>query len=71
MTEHQGKRIYTIKVPDMNCQHCQEKITAALQQMPEIRSLSIDLTSREVLVESALDREVIVQRIKQEGYRPQ
>jgi len=65
------KTIQTIKVPDMTCQHCKMKITQILQQMPEIQSVSIDLDSKEVAVESALDRQVIVDRIKQEGYQPQ
>jgi uncharacterized membrane protein YraQ (UPF0718 family)/copper chaperone CopZ len=69
--EHGDKTVYTIKVPDMNCQHCQLKITAALQQMPGVRSVSIDLNRREVAVESTLNKQTIWDRIKQEGYRPQ
>jgi len=62
---------YTIKIPDMTCQHCQMKITGALEEMPGISSISIDLNSRELAVESSLERREIIHRIQQEGYRPQ
>ncbi len=69
MTE--DKKVQTIKVPDMSCQHCKNKITDALRQMPGIQSVSIDLNTREVTVESVLDRQLILDRIKQAGYQPQ
>jgi uncharacterized membrane protein YraQ (UPF0718 family)/copper chaperone CopZ len=63
--------LHTIKVPDMTCQHCKMTITDALTEMPGIRSVSIDLNTREVSVEAALDRQAIVDRIRQKGYKPQ
>jgi uncharacterized protein len=67
----EGRTIHTIKVPDMTCRHCQMKISNALQEIPEIKSVSIDLGKQEVSVESSLLRETIVERIKQEGYKPE
>jgi uncharacterized membrane protein YraQ (UPF0718 family)/copper chaperone CopZ len=70
---HKGekdKMVYKIKVPDMNCQHCKMKITGALENLPEIQSVSIDLAAREVEVESNLDRGQVIDYIKEEGYHP-
>ncbi|NIM15230.1 MAG: hypothetical protein GTO45_24975 [Candidatus Aminicenantes bacterium] len=65
------ENIHTIKVPDMTCQHCKMTITNALKEIPEIQSVSINLNTREVSVEAALDRQVIVDRIKEKGYKPE
>ncbi len=67
------KNIHRIKVPDMNCQHCKMRITDALKQIPGIRSIMVDLITREVEIkcEASLLRETIVERIRQEGYQPQ
>jgi uncharacterized membrane protein YraQ (UPF0718 family)/copper chaperone CopZ len=67
----QDKNLHMIKVPDMTCQHCMMRITAALRQVPKIQSVSIDLKKKEVAVDSTLDRQVIVDSIKQVGYQPQ
>lgn len=65
------KMKYKIKVPDMNCQHCKMKITGALENLPEIRSVSIDLAAREVEVESDLPIGQVMEKIRSEGYNPQ
>jgi uncharacterized membrane protein YraQ (UPF0718 family)/copper chaperone CopZ len=65
------ENIHTIKVPDMTCQHCKMTITNALKEVPGIQSVSIDLGTREVLVEAKVDRQVIVDRIKEKGYQPE
>jgi uncharacterized membrane protein YraQ (UPF0718 family)/copper chaperone CopZ len=67
----EDKNLHTIKVPDMTCQHCMMKITDALRQVPEIQSVSIDLNKKEVAVDSTLERQIIVDSIKQVGYQPQ
>jgi copper chaperone CopZ len=55
----------------MTCQHCMMRITDALRKEPKIHSVSIDLNKKEVAVDSTLDRQVIVDSIKQVGYQPQ
>lgn len=65
------KNLYKIKVPDMTCQHCKMRISEALQSMPEVKSVLIDLNSKEVAVESAVEKGLILQRIKEEGYNPE
>ncbi len=66
-----GENVHKIKVPDMTCRHCQMTITNALKEVPEIRSVSVDLGTKEVVVESELDRGAIVERIKEKGYKPE
>jgi len=67
----ENKNLHKIKVPDMTCQHCMMRITDALRQVPEIHSVSVDLNKKEVAVDSTLERQVIVDNIKQIGYQPQ
>lgn len=60
-----------IRVPDMTCQHCKMKIDNTLQRIPGITSIYIDLAAREVEVQTELDRQVVLDKIKAEGYNPQ
>ncbi len=65
------ENLYKIKVPDMTCQHCKMRISEALQSMPDVKSVFIDLNSKEVAVESSIDKHLILNRIKEEGYNPE
>lgn len=62
---------HTVTVPDMTCQHCKMKITNALERVPGIQSVSIDLPQHEVTVETEIERQKIIDILKQEGYQPQ
>lgn len=66
-----SKNKYTINVPDMTCQHCKMKITEALQSLPDIQSVSIDLGVNQVAVETVMDKQLVIDRIKAEGYHPE
>ncbi|MFC2155855.1 permease [Acidobacteriota bacterium] len=65
------ENLFKIKVPDMTCQHCKMTISEALKSMPEVKSVHIDLNSKEVAVESDVDQSLILNRIKEEGYHPE
>lgn len=65
------QNLYKIKVPDMTCQHCKMRISETLQSIPGVKSVSIDLESKEVVVEAAIDKSLILGRIRQEGYTPE
>ncbi len=65
------KITHTVKVPDMTCQHCKMTITKALDQMPEVKLLSIDLNSKEVAFESAKDKSSVVKSIADAGFHPE
>lgn len=62
--------IYHIDVPDMTCQHCKMKITEAINSLPDIQSLSIDLDARKLAVETDIDQQIILDRLTSEGYHP-
>jgi copper chaperone CopZ len=64
------KNQFKMSVPDMTCQHCKMRITVALQSMPDVKSVVIDLNKKEVAVESTIDKNLILNRIKEEGYSP-
>jgi len=64
---------FVINVPDMSCQHCKMRITEALQQVPGIRSIEVDLESKKVSVEAGpgVARETLIACIEEEGFQPQ
>jgi uncharacterized protein len=66
-----NKNMHTVTVPDMTCQHCKMKITQTLEQMPEVQLVSIDLNSKEVAFETAEDKTLVVNSIKEAGYHPE
>jgi len=65
------KNLHLIKVPDMTCQHCKLKITEALQTIPEVKQVDINLNKKEVAVNKKVSRELIIDKIKKEGYHPE
>ncbi|MCK4766492.1 MAG: permease, partial [Candidatus Aminicenantes bacterium] len=66
-----SENLYKIKVPDMTCQHCKMKVTESLRGMAEVKSVIIDLETKEVAVESTAGRELILKQIEKEGYHPE
>jgi copper chaperone CopZ len=60
-----------IIVPDMTCQHCKMKITEALQTIPEVKKVDINLNKKEVAVNNEASRKVIIAKIRKEGYHPE
>ncbi len=68
--EDSMSNIYHIDVPDMLCQHCKMKITEAINSLPDIQSLSIDLGARKLEVETGIDQQIILDRLVSEGYHP-
>lgn len=62
--------IYRIDVPDMTCRHCEMKITEAINSLPDIQSVSIDLNAHRVEVETGIDQQLILDRLTSEGYHP-
>ena len=65
------KNVLRFKVPDMTCQHCKTKISNVLNSIPDIKSVSIDLKTKEVQVETEMDKGKIFDKIKKEGYNPE
>jgi len=63
--------VIKILVPDMSCQQCRIKLTNALQRIPEIKSISVDLSKKRIEVQGNLEKSFIVEKIKNEGYHPE
>jgi copper chaperone len=40
-----------LNVPDISCEHCERTITGALQPVPGVQSVSVDIPARQVHVE--------------------
>ncbi|MCP5049743.1 MAG: hypothetical protein GY940_21420 [bacterium] len=71
-TQTQNKEgIHTLKVPDMTCQHCKMKVTQSLEGLPGTGSISVDLDTKQVAVESPASRETILRQLKDAGYSPE
>lgn len=60
-----------IKIQGMSCQHCVSSVTKALERLPGIKNIRIDLSKGEVFFENpqniALNK--IAQTITDAGYR--
>jgi copper chaperone len=55
-------------VQGMSCGHCVKAITQAVQALDPAASVRVDLTAREVGVESALNADQVIEAIREEGY---
>jgi len=61
---------YTFSVPDMSCGHCKARIEKALKEWGKASNCSVDLASKQVVVESAEGPEIIERLIEDVGYTP-
>ncbi len=59
---------WQITIPNMACSACVTNITKAVQSVDPQATLSADLTSKQVSIDSDQPREAIVQLIIQAGY---
>ncbi|QXI15081.1 heavy-metal-associated domain-containing protein [Pseudomonas hamedanensis] len=55
-------------VQGMSCGHCVRAITDAVQAMDPTASVRVDLSAKEVGVESALSADQVIEAIREEGY---
>ncbi|WP_248918527.1 heavy-metal-associated domain-containing protein [Pseudomonas entomophila] len=56
-------------VQGMTCGHCVKAVTRAVQEQDAAAQVEVDLASRQVRVQSALDAERILTAIRDEGYQ--
>ncbi len=59
---------WKLTIPNMACSACVTNITKAVQSLDDQATLSADLVSKQVSIDSAQSREEIVQAITQSGY---
>ena len=60
-----------LNVPDISCEHCERTITGALQGVPGIESLRVDIPQKQVVLEAdqdGLDLERVKELLAEEDY---
>ncbi|MBH2020783.1 MAG: heavy-metal-associated domain-containing protein [Burkholderiales bacterium] len=55
-------------VPDMSCGHCAGVITKTVRQLDAGATVTIDLSAKKVTVETAQDRQTVVDALTEAGY---
>lgn len=60
--------MYELKVEDMTCSHCKARVTQVLKTIDPDARVEIDLTRREVSVESACDLPELTDALAEAGY---
>ncbi len=56
-------------VQGMTCGHCVKAVTRAVQEQDAAAKVEVDLTTRQVRVQSELAQEQILTAIRDEGYQ--
>jgi copper chaperone len=57
-----------LKVSGMTCEHCVRAVTQAVEAVPDVESVAVDLAAGQVRVEGSPEREAVVDAIREEGY---
>ncbi len=62
----------TVKIEGMSCQHCVKAVTKALEAIPGVTDVLVDLARGEASFEEAqpVDEQTLRERIRKAGYRP-
>ncbi len=62
-----------LKVPDMTCSHCERAITEKLKTLAPVKSVTIDLKNKTVVVQTAgeVAPDKILEAVKALGYSPE
>jgi copper chaperone len=58
----------TLKITGMNCQHCVRSATQALEAVPGVTGVQVDLASGLAQVEGAADPAALVAAVQSAGY---
>ena len=58
----------TFDVTGMTCENCVQHVTKAVQAIPGVTAVKVDLASNSAKVEGAFDDGTIVAAIEEEGY---
>jgi len=69
MTESSSTETLHLVVPGMTCGHCEAAVSTEVGKVPGVRSVVVDLDSKDVTVTGAgLDRDAIVAAIDEAGF---
>jgi copper chaperone len=58
----------TLKITGMNCQHCVRSATQALEAVPGVTGVQVDLASGLAQVDGAADPAALVAAVQSAGY---
>jgi len=58
----------TLKITGMNCQHCVKAVTEALQAVPGVARVEVDLGTGQAQVEGDADAQALVAAVQAAGY---
>lgn len=58
------------KLPDMSCGHCASTVTKTVKLVDPGAKVEVDLTTKQVKVESREDRRRIAEALSEAGYPP-
>lgn len=62
--------MHEFQLPDMTCGHCASMVGQALKLADANCTFQVDLSSRQITVQSAEDRAVLVETLTEAGYPP-
>lgn len=57
-----------LSVPDMTCGHCKAAVETALNALPDVGTVSVDLSAHRIEVSGKAPAEVLIQALDQAGY---
>lgn len=63
--------MYELKVENMTCGHCMSRVTKAVKSVDPVAKLDIDLTTRQVRIESACELPDLTDALAEAGYPAQ
>ncbi|GBU14978.1 heavy metal transporter [Polaromonas sp.] len=55
-------------IPNMTCGHCASSITKALQQLDASASISIDLPTKKITLQTTATRQTVASALTEAGY---
>ncbi len=60
------KMLFDVK--GMTCDNCVQHVTKAVQELPGVKSVKVDLASNSAVVEGDIDAAKVIAAIEEEGY---
>jgi copper chaperone CopZ len=62
----------TLKVPEMSCGHCVTAVSGAVEQVPGVRDVQVDLGAKRVEVAGeGLEPAAVAAAVREAGYEPE
>jgi len=59
-----------IKVPDIHCRNCKMTLEENIKKINGVEKISVDLSKKTIYIKGTIEREEIIEKIKECGYNP-